>query len=198
VPDIPNNLKNQITLNDIKTDRDFKTFLHTTSPTYCSPDCVKPKYIQKYLGKVDKSGSYYRWEIKYSQKEMTSIINQKLDLNAKAVNKLTSLKRGFSGRIIKLKINYVNKSGQEESIILNSEYDIRNALHKQFLYSSAIFIEQKTKENSLPKNFKFTGAGWGHGVGLCQIGALGMALNGYSSENILKHYFSNTKIEKIY
>ncbi len=198
VPDIPNNLKNQITLNDIKTDRDFKTFLHTTSPTYCSPDCVKPKYIQKYLGKVDKSGSYYRWEMKYSQKEMTSIINQKLDLNAKAVNKLTSLKRGFSGRIIKLKINYVNKSGQEESIILNSEYDIRNALHKQFLYSSAILIEQKINKKRYPDLFKFTGAGWGHGVGLCQIGALGMALNGYSSENILKHYFSNTKIEKIY
>lgn len=198
VPDIPNNLKNQITLNDIKTDRNFKTFLHTTSPTYCSPNCVKPKYIQKYLGKVDKSDSYYRWDITYSQKELTTIINQKLDLHAKAVIKFISLKRGFSGRIIKLKINYVNKSGQEESIILNSEYDIRNALHKQFLYSSAIIIEQKTKENSLPKNFKFTGAGWGHGVGLCQIGALGMALNGYSSENILKHYFSNTKIEKIY
>ena len=85
-----------------------------------------------------------------------------------------------------------------KSIILNSEYDIRNALHKQFLYSSAIIIEQKTQRNSLPEKFKFIGAGWGHGVGLCQIGALGMALNGYSAEDILQHYYKNTKIEKIY
>ena len=198
VPDIPNNLKNQITLNDIKTDMDFKTFLHTTSPTYCSPDCVKPKYIQKYLGKVDKSGSYYRWEITYSQKELASIINEKLNLNVKAVKKLISLKRGFSGRIIELKIEYIDKYDKNKSIILNSEYDIRNALHKQFLYSSAIFIEQKINKKRYPDLFKFTGAGWGHGVGLCQIGALGMALNGYSAEDILDHYFTDTTIDKIY
>jgi SpoIID/LytB domain protein len=97
-----------------------------------------------------------------------------------------------------LQIDYLDKSDENKSIILNSEYDIRNAVHKQFLFSSSILIEQKTKVNSLPKSFKFTGAGWGHGVGLCQIGALGMALNGYSSEEILQHYFKNTKIEKIY
>ena len=61
--------------------------------------------IQKNLGKVDKSGSYYRWNIAYSQNELTSIINQKLDLNAKSINKLVLLKRGFSGRIIKLEID---------------------------------------------------------------------------------------------
>ena len=173
-------------------------FINSSPPAFCSEKYIKPSDIQKYLGKVDKSDSYYRWEISYSQKELISIINEKLDLNAKTVKKLTSLKRGFSGRIINLGIDYIDKSDKDKTIVLNSEYDIRNALHKQFLYSSAILIEQKTNVNSIPKNFKFTGAGWGHGVGLCQIGALGMALNGYSSEEILQHYFKNTKIEKIY
>jgi SpoIID/LytB domain protein len=177
---------------------ELHNFINSSPPAFCSEKYVKPSDIQKYLGKVDKSDSYYRWKIIYSQKELISIINEKLNLNSKAVKKLTPLKRGLSGRTTKLQIDYLDKSDDKKSIILNSEYDIRNTLHKQFLYSSAILIEQKTNVNSLPKNFKFTGAGWGHGVGLCQIGALGMALNGYSSEEILQHYFKNTKIEKIY
>ncbi len=177
---------------------DLHNFINTSPPSFCSKKYVKPSEIQKYLGKVDKTDSYYRWKIKYSQKEMTSIINQKLGLSAKTVNNLTALQRGFSGRLNKLKIDYKDKFDRNKSTLLNSEYDIRNALHKQFLYSSAILIEQKTQGNSIPEEFKFSGAGWGHGVGLCQIGALGMALNGYSAEDILKHYFINTKIEKIY
>ncbi len=177
---------------------DLLNFINSFPPAFCSPDFVKPSDFQKYLGKVDTSDSYYRWEITYSQKELTSIINQKLNLDAAQIINLSPLKKGYSGRIIKLKIDYIDKSDKKKSIILNSEYDIRNALHKQFLYSSAIIIEQKTQRNSFPEEFKFIGAGWGHGVGLCQIGALGMALNGYSEGDILQHYFKNTKIEKIY
>lgn len=183
---------------NLMTTNDYESFINSFPPAFCSEKYVKPADIQKYLGKVDKSGSYYRWNISYSQKELTSIINQKLDLNAHETVNILPLKRGYSGRIIKLQIDYFDTSGKEKLIILNSEYDIRNALHKQFLYSSAIVIEQEIKHNSFPEKFKFIGAGWGHGVGLCQIGALGMALNGYSSEDILQHYFKNTKIEKIY
>lgn len=198
VTDIHQKDEDQRHKNDLMSDNEFKAFLHSSAPTFCSPSFVKPEEIQKYLGKVDKPDSYYRWEITYSQDELTSIINNKLDLNAKAINKLTSFKRGFSGRIIKLKIEYVDKSNKKQSLIFNSEYAIRNALNEEFLYSSAILIEQKTLRSSLPLTFKFMGSGWGHGVGLCQIGALGMALNGYSARDILKHYFINTKIEKIY
>ncbi|MBU0529055.1 SpoIID/LytB domain-containing protein [bacterium] len=189
IPDFPPN-NNQ-------TD-DLLNFIKSSPPAFCSERYVKPSDIKKYLGKVDKSSSYYRWNIAYSQKEITSIINQKLDLDATNIINISPLKRGYSGRITKLKIDYINKSDKNKSIILNSEYDIRNALHKQFLYSSAIIIEQKTQRNYLPEKFKFIGAGWGHGVGLCQIGALGMALNEYSAGDILKHYFKNIKIEKIY
>ncbi len=198
VIDIQQKDEDQSRINDLMSDDDFKTFLPSFPPAFCSPSFIKSKDIKKYLGKVDKPGSYYRWEITYSQNELTSIINNKLDLNANAVDKLTSIKRGFSGRIIKLKIDYIDKFDKEQTIILNSEYAIRNALHKEFLYSSAFIIEQKATWNTLPQKFKFHGAGWGHGVGLCQIGALGMALAGYSAEDILKHYFTDTTIEKIY
>jgi SpoIID/LytB domain protein len=198
VTDIDQKGEDQHHKNDLMSDNEFKAFLQSSSPAFCGPSFVKPKDIQKYLGKADKPRSYYRWEITYSQDELTSIINNKLDLDAKNIKKLTSSERGFSGRIIKLNIEYIDKSDKEQSVIINSEYAIRNALHKQFLYSSAILIEQKTLRNSLPGTFKFTGLGWGHGVGLCQIGALGMALNGYSAKDILKHYFIDTKIKKIY
>jgi len=189
MPDFPNY--------DKQTD-DLLNFINSSPPAFCSEKYVKPSDIQKYLGKVDKSGSYYRWEIQYSQEELTSIINQKLDLNAIHIINISPLKRGYSGRIIKLQIDYIDKSDKKNSIILNSEYDIRNALHKQFLYSSAITIEQKLDDNRHISSFKFNGAGWGHGVGLCQIGALGMALDGYSAGKILKHYFKGASIEKIY
>lgn len=188
-PDFPNN-RNQ-------TD-DLLNFIDSSQQSFCSDKYVNSSDIIKYLGKVDKSDTYFRWDITYSQTELITIINQKLNLNATNIINISPLKHGYSGRIIKLKIDYIDKLGKNKSIILNSEYDIRNALHKHFLYSSAIIIEQKTKRNSFPEKFKFIGAGWGHGVGLCQIGALGMALHGYSAEEILKHYFKNTKIKKTY
>jgi len=183
---------------NLMTTNDYGSFINSSPSAFCGERYVKPSDVQKYLGKVDQAGSYFRWQVEYSQEELTSIINDKLNLNAKKIINISPLKRGYSGRIIKLKIYYTEKSGEKKSKVLKSEYDIRGALHEQFLYSSAIIIEQKTKGNSFPEKFKFTGAGWGHGVGLCQIGALGMALNGYSSLEILQHYFKNTKIEKIY
>ena len=177
---------------------DILKFINSSLPALCSTKYVRPHDIKKYLGKVDTSDSYFRWDITYAQSELTRTINHKLDLDANSIVNISPLKRGCSGRILKLRIDYIDKSEKKESVVLNSEYSIRNALHKQFLYSSAIIIEQKTQRNSFPEEFKFIGAGWGHGVGLCQIGALGMALNGYSAEDILQHYYKNTKIEKIY
>ena len=177
---------------------DLYDFIKSSPPSFCSEKYVKQPDIQKYLGRVDTSDSYYRWNITYTQNELTSVVNQKLNLDSKNIIKISPLKRGYSGRIIELKIDYMDKSDKDKSIFLNSEYAIRNALHRQFLYSSAIIIEQETNGSSLPEKFNFIGSGWGHGVGLCQIGALGMALDGYSVEDILQHYFTNTKIEKIY
>ncbi len=189
IPDFPQPYKQTV---------DLLNFINSSPPAFCSEKYVKPQEFQKYLGKVDTTDSYYRWNIEYSQEELTSIINAKLDLNVKAVKKLISLKRSFSGRITILRIDYIDQSDKNKSIILNSEYDIRNALHEQFLYSSAFVIKQESNHSKYPKSFKLTGAGWGHGVGLCQIGTLGMALEGYSSDAILIHYFKGAQINKLY
>ena len=82
--------------------------------------------------------------------------------------------------------------------MVDSEYDIRNTLHPEFLYSSAFVINANSDSQSCAEKITLSGAGWGHGAGLCQIGALGMAIIGKSSEEILKHYFTSTEIKKIY
>ena len=84
------------------------------------------------------------------------------------------------------------------SIQLNSEYEIRRVLHPEFLYSSAFIIEINSTLNTHLAQLTLHGAGWGHGVGLCQIGALGMSLNGKSTQEILSHYFKSTELRKIY
>lgn len=171
----------------------IEDFINSKTDSFCSPYYVKSDDLEKYLGNVDIADSYFRWEIKYSQEKLASILNTKLNLDVKNVNNMIPVKRGFSGRIIELLIDFVNRSNINKSIALTSEYDIRNALHEKFLCSSAIIIEQGDNNN-----FKLTGAGWGHGVGMCQIGALGMALNGYSANDILKHYFKGSEVKKIY
>ena len=89
-------------------------------------------------------------------------------------------------------MEYQTESGSIKSLQLHNEYDIRKTLHPSFLFSSAFILK-------LDKHYiEFIGAGWGHGVGLCQIGALGMALNGYLSKEILNHYFQNSTLKKLY
>ena len=170
----------------------IEDFIQSESDSFCGPKYIKSKDLKKYLGIVDIPDSYYRWEIEYTQEELKSILKTKLNLDIKYVNNLIPLKRGLSGRIIELIIDYTDITIIDQSIILASEHEIRYALHQKFLYSSAFIIEQ---ENN---NFKLSGAGWGHGVGLCQVGALGMALNGFTASKILKHYFKGTEIKKMY
>ena len=183
---------------DLTAESEFNQYLKFDFVAFCSPHFINSNEINKYLGIVDASDSYYRWKIDYTQDELTEILNNKLNLKIKEITDIISQKRGFSGRIVKLKIQYIDSSNELTSLTINSEYNIRNALHEKFLFSSAIIIEKEIDKNRNINKFKFKGAGWGHGVGLCQIGALGMALDGYSSENILKHYFKDSQIEKIY
>ena len=90
------------------------------------------------------------------------------------------------------------KDQEKHQTLVDSEYDIRNALHPEFLYSSAFVINANSSVQSREEKMTLSGAGWGHGAGLCQIGALGMAIVGNSSEKILKHYFSSIEIKKLY
>ena len=130
-------------------------------------------------------------------KELTKIINDKLDESFDSIVTLIPLRRGASGRITKLEISGKRKDSLHKLILYN-EYDIRDALHPKFLYSSAFIINANSNTLSDEEKITLSGGGWGHGVGLCQIGALRMALNGKSSIQILRHYFSSIKVKKIY
>ena len=106
---------------------------------------------------------------------------------------LIPIERGDSARIIKLKIR-----GTKKELTFGKELEIRRILSKTHLYSSAFVVEKSNIGNEIPQNFTIYGAGWGHGVGLCQIGAAYMASKGYQFDEILFHYFRGTKLKKLY
>jgi len=133
-----------------------------------------------------------------TNKELTVNINDKLGLHIKAVKDIYPIQRGGSGRMILMGIRVLNERGEEEELKIKSDYEARRILHKKFLYSSAIVVEKKKIRKDIPGEFLLYGAGWGHGAGMCQIGALGMALAGYSAEEILKHYYPGVELKSIY
>ena len=101
--------------------------------------------------------------------------------------------------MLKLEVKYLDNKNIPRSVIIEKDYEVRRILHKMFLFSSAIIIEEVKPEGSdYPDEFIFKGAGWGHGAGLCQIGALGMALNGYKTKNIVYHYYPGSKLKELY
>jgi len=166
-------------------------------PTFCSSYYIPEKELIKYLGGVDVEGRYFRWIVNYTQQQLNSLLKSKLNLKSRYILDLVPLRRGDSGRIIDLRIDYVDLRGEKQSMIIKSEYKIRDTLSKKFLYSSAFYVK-KEPEGDVPREFILKGAGWGHGVGLCQIGALGMSLKGYTVEDILYHYYVGAELKKIY
>lgn len=106
---------------------------------------------------------------------------------------LVPVERGNSGRIIKLKI-----IGDNKTLTIGKELEIRRVLSKSHLYSSAFLVKKEDVKDSIPGKFILQGAGWGHGVGLCQIGAAVMGDMGYKFDEILSHYFKDANLKKIY
>ncbi len=182
----------------LDTEEKVRNWIFDEPETFCSPGTVPEKELINYLGSVDVEGKYFRWRFRYTQKEMTALLNLKLNLAAKAILKITPLKRGFSGRITRLEIRYCNQAGEQMTTEIEDQYNIRQTLHELFLYSSAFVVDVEAGQDEVPKAFNLIGAGWGHGVGYCQIGALGMALKGYSAEEIVLHYYPGSKLQKIY
>ena len=159
---------------------------------YCNPQHIPEKSVKKYIGSVDENIEYFRWNYIVSQKDLIQSINNKFEIELIKVLELNPLRKGESGRIIELGIDYLNMKNENKTLIINSEYEIRNILSESFLFSSAFNI---SKQN---ENFLLEGKGWGHGVGLCQIGALGMALSKYKVDKILSHYYPKSILKSIY
>lgn len=172
----------------------FKHWVNSVPDTYCGPGTVPEDTLQKYLGSVDEQGSYFRWQEKLTQKGLCSNLNDLYAIDCQRVTEIIPERRGLSGRLNRVAVQYLDNEACVQTLILDSEYKIRQGLHKKFLYSSAFTVEKIQDEDT----FLVTGAGWGHGVGLCQIGALGMALKGFTTEEILQHYYPGSELQTIY
>jgi stage II sporulation protein D len=150
------------------------------------------KVLKEVLNDYDQETSdFYRWKVVYSQPELSELVKSRTGIDFGTVDRIVPLERGVSGRIKRLKI-----VGTKKTMIIGKELEIRKALSKTHLYSSCFTVEKQ--ENSKGTFFILNGAGWGHGVGLCQIGAAVMGARGYSYRKILDHYFKETVLKKIY
>ncbi len=138
-----------------------------------------------------ETNDFYRWEVAYSQRELSELVKNKLNIDFGLIEDLIPVERGNSGRLTKLKI-----VGEKHTLTIGKELEIRKALSESHLYSSAFIVERVFKGNDVL--FRLKGAGWGHGVGLCQIGAAVMGAKGYSFDQILMHYFRGPELKKKY
>ena len=136
---------------------------------------------------------FYRWTVDFTQSELAELIRRKSGLDFGEIIDLQPLERGKSGRITRLKI-----VGTKFTRIIGKELEIRRTLSESHLYSSAFVVERSEVVNNVPQHFHLVGAGWGHGVGLCQIGAAVMGEKGYLYDEILHHYYQNAAIEAQY
>ena len=196
IPDAPPGFSH--TALPLSSEKQIRAWIDDVPDTFCSPHAIPESSLKRYLGSVDESGNYFRWHFSYTQQELRTLLNRKLNLNSRAILDLKPLNRGGSGRITKLEINYQSETGEKKSHLIDSEYRIRQALHPGFLYSSCFYIIQQPQPAPVPEQITLKGAGWGHGAGLCQIGALGMALADYNTRDILSHYYPGSELKKIY
>ena len=164
---------------NLTTEEGAREWIMSSPEAFCNTN--DKKILSQVLNDYDQETiDFYRWKVVYSQEELTALVARHAPQLGKIID-LIPLKRGVSGRIYELKI-----VGENESMIIGKELEIRKWLSNSHLYSSAFVVE---KENN---TFTLYGAGWGHGVGLCQIGAAVMAEKGYTYKEILAHYYPNT------
>jgi stage II sporulation protein D len=186
-------------LKPLSDEKNLEKWINSSPETFCSPAVIPEEDLPGYLGNVDEQGKYFRWQENVSQEDMTANINLHQNINTVAIKRIEVKKRGGSGRANFLTVHYLDQKKGQHSINIKGDFQIRQSLHPKFLYSSAFLVQAEGASNDgIPSRFHLRGAGWGHGVGLCQIGALGMSLRGFSSEKILSHYFPHSQLKKIY
>lgn len=154
-----------------------------------------PEILSQVLNDYDQETTdFYRWKVEYSQDEISELIKKRTGTDYGRIRDLQPIARGTSGRLYKLKI-----AGEKLTRTIGKELAIRYALSPSCLYSSAFIVERHDIDaDGFPKKFVLRGAGWGHGVGLCQIGAAVMGAKGYKYQEILLHYFVNASIDRQY
>lgn len=177
---------------DLSIEENAEKWIRTTPAAFCNTHYEK--VLKQILNNYDQETTdFYRWKVKYSQKEISELIHRKTGIEFGDIKDLIPMQRGKSGRISRLKI-----VGTLRTVTIGKELEIRRALSESHLFSSAFVVDKTEVAGSVPSEFTITGAGWGHGVGLCQIGAAMMGEKGYSYDKILLHYYRNAEIKKVY
>jgi len=178
---------------DLTVESEAARWIRTNPKSFCNTQ--DKKVLSQVLNDYDQeTADFYRWKVSYTQKEIRELIEDKLKMSFGAILDLVPVERGKSGRISKLKI-----VGSDRTFIIGKELEIRRALSASHLYSSAFVVDKREiDEDKIPQFFDIIGAGWGHGVGLCQIGAAVMGEKGYEYDKILLHYYQGADIKRIY
>lgn len=154
----------------------------SSPPAYCN--ATDPDLIATILPGFDQeTPDFFRWSVRYEQEELSELFRSKTGIAIGEIRELVPVERGVSGRLIRLRV-----VGSQGTVTIGKELEIRRALSRSHLYSSA-FVAQR-EGNA----FVLRGAGWGHGVGLCQIGAAVLASQGWTYRDILSHYYPGTTI----
>lgn len=175
---------------NLKNEKAAEKWIHGQPKAFCNTQ--DKKVLSQVLNDYDQeTNDFFRWEVSYSQKEISELILKRIGIDFGTIENFIPLERGESGRLIKLKI-----VGSKKTMTIGKELEIRKALSESHLYSSAIHFEKKKVNGKI--TFILRGAGWGHGVGLCQIGAAVMGSKGYPYHEILKHYFVDAQLEMRY
>lgn len=180
------------TLPDLRMEAEAEKWIRTSPEAFCNT--TDKKILSQVLNNYDQETTdFYRWKVEYTQDELSELIFKRSGIDYGQIIDLIPVERGTSGRIVKLKI-----WGTKRTMIIGKELEIRKTLSASHLYSSAFVVDKTEIENHIPGRFILTGAGWGHGVGLCQIGAAVMGAKGYAYDSILLHYYIGASIDKLY
>jgi peptidoglycan hydrolase-like amidase len=170
-----------------------RRWITSSPPAFCNVGSAE--LLARVLPGFDQeTRDFYRWRVEFGVDEVSELLKDRLGIDFGRVLDLNPIQRGDSGRIVRLGI-----SGEKKSITIGKELEIRRALSRSHLYSSAFVIDKELDlSTGKPARFKLAGAGWGHGVGFCQIGAAAMAEAGFSHGDILAHYFRGASIGSLY
>ncbi len=181
------------TLPNLTNEDEAEKWIRFNPPAFCNTQ--DKKILSEVLNDYDQETvNFYRWKETLSQEKLQQLIADKLKMDLGAILDMKAVERGKSGRISKLQI-----IGTEKTFTIGKELEIRRTLSDSHLLSSAFVVDKYDKdEQGVPQRFELIGAGWGHGVGLCQIGAAVMGEQGYHYDAILLHYYQGAEIKKLY
>ena len=177
---------------DLTKEANAEEWILTSPKAFCNT--TDTAILSQVLNNYDQETTdFYRWKVEYTQEELSALILRRSGVDYGQIVDLQPVARGTSGRLYKLRI-----VGTKKTLTIGKELEIRRTLSASHLYSSAFIVERHNVVDGIPQKFVLRGAGWGHGVGLCQIGAAVMGEKGYNYKEILLHYFINANITTLY